>query len=258
MDIRKDENVIEGLKPRLWVFGSSFSCVLLLASSLLWQPAADIWRSVDACVFFLLNGSLTDGGAWAYFWAYMNIHLANVIAGIFMVVLLLWYIFTDHTETLSRKLAAFSLIAFFVLLGIVVSKAGFQDMERYSPSLVLSPFFDLNSLDLGIKTKVQSHHSFPGDHGVTTFIYSLLVILLIKNRSVTTLAVIFALLNNLPRLFGGAHWLSDVIVGGGAITLLLVPFAIATPALIWLDQFWQFLFGKSKLLTRLADKYGGV
>lgn len=249
--------MIEGLKPRLWVFTSCFGCVLILASSLLWQPAIDIWRDVDETTFFLLNGSLTSGGIWAYFWAYMNIDLANVIAGIFMVALLLWYVFTDRVDTLPRKLAAFTLVAFFVCLGIVVSKVGFQDMERLSPSLVLNPFFDLNVLDLGTKTKVQSHHSFPGDHGVTTFIYSLLVIWLIKNRMITTLAVIFALLNNLPRLFGGAHWLSDVVVGGGAITLLLLPFAIATPAFVWIEQIWAYLFRKSKILDRLSSKLGG-
>jgi membrane-associated phospholipid phosphatase len=250
--------VIESTKARIWFFLYCFSTVALLAASLLWQPAADVWRQIDEATFFLLNGSLTDGGLWAHFWAYMNIHLVNVFAGVFMVGLLLWYVFADRDDTIARKMAAFTIIALFVSLGIIVSKTGFQDMERFSPSLVLSPYYDLNILQIGIKTKVQSHHSFPGDHGVTTFIYSLLVVLLIKNRTVTTLAVIFALLNNLPRLFSGAHWLSDVVVGGGAITMLVLPFAIATPAFYWTEKLWQHFIFKSKLVSAIASKMKGA
>ncbi len=250
--------MIESTKARIWFFLYCFSTVALLAASLLWQPAADVWRQIDEAAFFLLNGSLTDGGVWAHFWAYMNIHLINVLAGIFMVGLLLWYVFTDTIDTIARKLTAFTIIAVFVSLGIIVSKSGFQEMERLSPSLVLSPFYDLNTLQIGIKTKVQSHHSFPGDHGVTTFIYSLLVVLLIKNRSVTTLAIIFALLNNLPRLFSGAHWLSDVIVGGGAITMLVLPFAIATPVFYWVEKIWQYIISKSKLVALIVSKMKGA
>ncbi len=175
-----------------------------------------------------------------------------------MVVLLLWYVAMDRTDALAKKLAAFTVITIFVLLGIAVSKTGFQEMERLSPSLVLSPFYDLNTLEIGIKTKVKSHHSFPGDHGVTTFIYSLLVILLIRNRTVTALAVIFALLNNLPRLFSGAHWLSDVIVGGGAITMLVLPFAIATPVFHWIEQIWTYLLRKSRILGAIASRLNGA
>ncbi|WP_169568297.1 phosphatase PAP2 family protein [Sneathiella limimaris] len=245
--------MITSTRNRILCFALCFLGVALLSTSLLWAPAAAVWEKVDSQAFYLLNGSLTVSPAWTYFWAYLNMHVANVVAGVFMVVLLLFYVFTHREDTGEKKLAAFTLVALFVCLGIVVSKTGFQEMERLSPSLVLTPFYNLNEMTVGLKTKVQSSHSFPGDHGVTTFIYSILVILLIKSRTITTLAVIFAFLNNLPRLFSGAHWLSDVIVGGGAITLLVLPFAIATPVGAYIERLWYFLGARIRPLGYLIS-----
>ncbi len=249
--------MITDLNKQILCFAACFTAVLLLTVSWVWAPTAQIWQSVDNATFFALNGSLTQGSAWSIFWAYMNIDLANVLAGVFMVVLLLYYVATNPDDTLPRKLASFTVIALFVCLGIIISKSGFRDFVHHSPSLVLEPFNDLNKLTEGIEAKVRSRSSFPGDHGVTTFIYSLLVVLLIKSRTIATLAVLFALLNNLPRLFSGAHWLSDVLVGGGGITLLLLPFAIATPIPFYIEKIWGLLFGRFPILAKLAAKLNG-
>ena len=64
---------------------------------------------------------------------------------------------------------------------------------------------------------------------------------------------VFALLNNLPRLFSGAHWLSDVIVGGGAITLLVLPFAIATPIAFYIEKCWQMMDDKFRPISYLMS-----
>ena len=205
--------MITDLNRQIVCFAACFTAVAILAGSWIWGPTAQFWQVLDNATFFALNGSLTQGSNWSIFWAYMNIHLANVLAGVFMVVLLLYYVFTNRNDTLTQKLTSFTLIALFVCLGIIISKSGFRDFVHHSPSLVLEPFNDLNKLTEGIDAKVRSRGSFPGDHGVTTFIYSLLVVILIKSRAIATLAVLFALLNNLPRLFSGAHWLSDVLVG---------------------------------------------
>jgi membrane-associated phospholipid phosphatase len=39
---------------------------------------------------------------------------------------------------------------------------------------------------------------------------------------------------SLPRLIGGAHWLTDDLVGGGFITLLAMSWLLATPLQHWL------------------------
>lgn len=246
--------MITDFNRRIVCFAACFTTVLFLVVSWVWEPTAQLWQIVDDATFFALNGSLTQDSSWSTFWAYMNIHLANVLAGVFMVVLLLYYVMTNRDDTLIRKLTSFTLIALFVCLGIIISKSGFRDFVHHSPSLALEPFNDLNQLTEGIDAKVKSRGSFPGDHGVTTFIYSLLVVLLIKSRTIATLAVLFALLNNLPRLFSGAHWLSDVIVGGGGITLFLLPFAIATPLPFYIEKIWALLFTRFPILAKLTSR----
>ncbi|MBL4907613.1 MAG: phosphatase PAP2 family protein [Sneathiella sp.] len=226
------------------VFVSFYVIAALLALSLIWAPLAQIWKQVDDVVFFALNGSLEGHLVWAKMWGYMNIHEANYAAGAIMVLILLWYLLFNRQVSLEKRLSAVTVTVLFVGLGVIIAKTGFKDFERLSPSMVLSPFFDLNILVEGIDAKTQSGRSFPGDHGVTTFIYSALVVMLVKSRSLATLATLFALANNLPRLFGGSHWLSDVIVGGGAITLVVLPFALATPLLHYVEAVWRTILGK--------------
>ena len=55
---------------------------------------------------------------------------------------------------------------------------------------------------------------------------------------------VIAVLNLLPRLFGGGHWLSDIVVGSGVIGLLVAPCLLFTPAVEGLDR----------VLARLAPR----
>ncbi len=239
-------------RPKIFLYCYSVSALLVI--SLLWIASANIWRQIDEAIFFSFNGSLSNSPIWAKFWGYLNIHEANYAAGAIMVLILAWYFFQNKKHMMHERLSAVVAVALFVGLGVIVAKTGFRDFERYSPSLTLTPFMNLNMLIEGIDAKIQSHHSFPGDHGVTTLIYSSLVILLLKSRSLILLATLFALANNLPRLFSGAHWLSDVVVGGGAITLIILPFAVGTPILLYIEKLSEPLAKYAqKLLIRLRN-----
>ncbi|MEH6474299.1 MAG: phosphatase PAP2 family protein [Sneathiella sp.] len=241
-------------KPQLgyaWrpdIFLYCYLTAAALALSLVWTPSSDLWVRVDEATYYLFNGSLNADPFWAKFWGYLNVHEANYAAGAFMVLILGWYFLFTKDEILIKRLSAVTAVVLMVGLGVIVAKTGFRDFERYSPSLTLTPFVDLNLLVDGIRAKTQSRNSFPGDHGVTTIIYSSLVILLLKSRSLVVLATLFALANNLPRLFGGAHWLSDVIVGGGAISLAVVPFALGTPFLKFIETLAEPILRKLKTL----------
>lgn len=232
-----------------WNLGTFIKCYIaafLLVASLYLPMTAPYWAAVDNWVFYRFNGSLADNAIWAQFWAYTNIHLTNVIAGIIMVSLILWHVYADRSTSLASRLNAFFNIAFFVLLAIAISKTGFRDFENPSPSYVLEPFYNLNEHYAHIDAKIRTNHSFPGDHGVTTLLYSALACFFIRKRNIAIFIVLFAIANNLPRLFSGAHWLSDVIVGGGAITLAILPFAIATPFAFYTEKVFSFLQHKAE------------
>ena len=86
-----------------------------------------------------------------------------------------------------------------------------------------------------LNPKVSSHQSFPGDHGVASVLLVTGFTLLLGWRWAIPSAVV-AVLNILPRLVGGGHWLSDVLVGGVCIALIILPWMIAAPATTWMER----------------------
>jgi membrane-associated phospholipid phosphatase len=58
-----------------------------------------------------------------------------------------------------------------------------------------------------------------------------------------------------PRMFSGAHWLTDTLVGGTVFTLLAASWALATPlfyravALLYIPAAW-----KLRMLMKIRDR----
>jgi membrane-associated phospholipid phosphatase len=76
--------------------------------------------------------------------------------------------------------------------------------------------------------KDGSSKSFPGDHGTTALLFAASFTYLAGWR-LGLLACFYAAFLCLPRLITGAHWLSDIVVGSGSITLFFMAWAIYTP-----------------------------
>src|SRR3990167_8789927 len=76
--------------------------------------------------------------------------------------------------------------------------------------------------------KDDSSKSFPGDHGTTALLFVTGFAYLAGWR-LGVLAVLYGAFLCLPRLITGAHWLSDIIVGSGTITIVCLSWAFCSP-----------------------------
>ncbi len=87
---------------------------------------------------------------------------------------------------------------------------GFLKLARYSPSLVLAPSLRLSEVLHNPSIKDASQNCFPGGHAFA-LLYWALFSLYLSPRYIGILGMIFGLFLCLPRLFSGAHWMSDTV-----------------------------------------------
>lgn len=109
------------------------------------------------------------------------------------------------------------------LLGLATkSMAGtLLDFDRLSPTLVHAGSQRLSVLVPWVDSKDASKGCFPSDHGLVMFcltLYGWQVLLPWARWAAATAAVVFSL----PRLFSGAHWLSDTLAGSLPLALISV------------------------------------
>lgn len=135
-----------------------------------------------------------------------------------VIIALLWYVY----KTTRRIPLSTLIIALF--LGVTLHFAHFRlvsrklipktlSYKRPSPSLVLPNYVRVNTVIPEAKTKDQSDHSFPGDHAVTCALFIFTVGFLFGRRQglkafTCSLPIVIA------RVALGAHWLTDVVIGG--------------------------------------------
>lgn len=215
---------------------------LLLLSFILPQGFA-LWRDLDSRLFFSLNGSLSEGGHWAWFWAWANTRYKDLLLAVVMLVFLVFPGFGFRREQLQQALVGFLALMVFLLplRYFFYEFSKLLELSGESPSLLLSPAYRLTELFPHIPAKDGSGRSFPGDHATVLLIWA--GYLLLNRRCLGSyLATALALLMILPRLIGGAHWLSDVVVGGLVITLPILAWAFCTPVLLRLTQWLERAF----------------
>ena len=107
--------------------------------------------------------------------------------------------------------------------------------EKPSPGRVF--WNDMVRLDeLSAGAKVASDHSFPSDHTAVLIVWAT-YIFLAGDRKGRWLVWPVAVLLSLPRLFGGGHWVSDVLFGSPLVAIppLLILLHFALP-----DRFVEF------------------
>ncbi len=99
---------------------------------------------------------------------------------------------------------------------------------RDSPSLVLKSTCLLSESVPWLKVKESSHWSFPSDHAFIILQWASFMFVFAGYR-IGILALLTSTFFILPRLFSGAHWLSDVVVGSLPLALIVVSWARYTP-----------------------------
>ncbi|KAA0876194.1 phosphatase PAP2 family protein [Nitrincola tapanii] len=233
---------------------------LVLMLSFIWPSGQDLWRSLDERIFLILNGSLAEGGTWAWFWAWANTRYKDLALAVVMLAFLVFPGPSFRAPQLQQALVGF--LALILLLlpfrYVIYEIAKLLELSGPSPSLVLQPAYMLTELFPNISAKDASGRSFPGDHATVMVIWAgyLLWNSPLIGRLLALALTLFAIL---PRMVGGAHWFSDVAVGGLAIALPVLAWGFYSPLLLSFTLGLQRvftpvfqIFGKLPLLKRLA------
>lgn len=225
----------------------------ILFLSFLTETGFELWRQIDSNLFFFLNGSLAQEGTWAWVWAWANTRQKDMLLALIMLIFLTFPNLGFQRNQLQQALVGF----LAVMITTVVFRYFFYELSKAlditgpSPSIVLNPAFMLTEIFPHIPAKDSAGRSFPGDHATVLLIWAGFIIMN-KRCTGSYLAVFLAALMIFPRLIAGAHWFSDVLVGGFAVALPVLAWTFYSPIIYrltrWLEKGFLPLF---KLVGRL-------
>jgi membrane-associated phospholipid phosphatase len=189
-----------------------------------------VWDELDQVIFFSLNGSLADSTFWQSFWAIANWRLFDVIAATLILIIgFSWAYSLDPGQRLSALSGLGVLL--FIILATRFSAAYLlyvADYQRHSPTLTLTPAHRLSELVSWIDAKDYHRDCFPGDHGYVV-IACIVFFYIVAAKSWGLISLLLLSPFMLPRLFSGAHWATDIIIGSGTMALISMPLLFATP-----------------------------
>lgn len=195
------------------------------------------WQSLDSRIFRSLNSTVTPNGALTQFWAWTNSKTFDRATFVFMLAICIYLVISTRREERLKVMAKIGAITVLILLALLVSKKVVGDFIHPSPGLALTPFNNINEFITGYTVKTSTDNSFPGDHAMTSALFAGGVILLFRDRpAIAVLSVLLMIFVSVPRLAGGGHWFTDVIVGGGAACLILLPWLVVIPLVDWIEK----------------------
>lgn len=218
------------MKTALLCWGIS---LVLMGSWLLpWTRA--YWDSLDVATFLRLNGSLKSSPEWQRTMAFVNSGMFDKIGVVcFLLLALAFGLFCAPEYRAARisRLLAFGL--FFVVFWTLLTLALVYviPIDRLSPSLdprTSHHTINLRVLVPDLKCKIDSTDCFPGDHALGS---TAMLFYLVSRRAWGWATATFALTVFFctPRLIGGAHWISDILVGGVSFSLFALGLYRALP-----------------------------
>jgi len=194
------------------------------------------WQKIDAVCAESLHNFLIEKPFTQAFWALANIRLCDLFGAVFMICFsLLWACDANACKS-EKKIRLFQCLYVLIWfeLGILTLKEFLFPFVintyflRDSPSLVMQLPCLLSETIPWLKVKVSSHWSFPSDHAFiilqwATFMY------VFAGKKIGALAYLSSIFFILPRLFSGAHWISDIFAGSLPLALIIVSWARYTP-----------------------------
>jgi hypothetical protein len=197
-----------------------FGVVLLGAWWFDWAGWRVAWDGWDRAVFVAANDSLRSGGSWAAFWAATNTRWFDVVPAALILSLYAHYLFADGGRFWKQRFELGLWVFAFIGLWMQFAMKALLDFGRASPTLTLpDPVLLSEMFDWPLHIKDSSMDCFPGDH-VGVMVLVGMVMFHVAGRWRGLCILLAALLFALPRIFGGAHWFSDQLIGGGFAGLL--------------------------------------
>lgn len=235
--------------PRLWKFKILLLChviAALLFASLFWPITKELWEVIDVAFFKMINSTLRDRPSWQLFWALANHKLADWVEDFCVLLFFVTYVRQVHRSLRTRRIS--ELLFCVIYIGAIIyfiNRILFREnlsIPRLSPTLVVDDSVRLSQEIPWMSIKDDSSKSFPGDHGTTALLFAASFSYLAGWR-LGILASLYAAFLCMPRLITGAHWLSDVLVGSGTITIVFLSWAFCTPLFTRFTQSCERFFG---------------
>lgn len=218
--------------PRLVFF---HVIALLLLASWLWQPTRALLDQLDIQIFHSLNAPLASNTAWAHLWAFGSMRLADMAVGVIMLFFLIKGNFLFARDQVRTALFAFLSVLFLLLvirIGLFAPLVKAMHWQHDGPSLVLDGAVRLGELfpewDRFSHIKDSSSNSFPGDHASVLLLWAMFLYPFTRwwqRVLVWLLTAVFLL----PRLVAGAHWGTDIFIGGVFLSLIAFGWGFYTP-----------------------------
>lgn len=207
LDIDSNNN-IKAIQP------TKYLLLVLLCLAIWFLPATqEICKTIDLKFFRFLNNSLKYSDTWATFWAYLNHKNETYLNLIFLIGINICSIFSQPK---FRRLQAFSYILYFWLAfqGVLILNhfiiRDILDIQRLSPSIATLSVLNLSDYLNIPNLKITSSDCFPAGHALVLIYWAKFSMRYSKpwlQRVIIALAMVLIF----PRLFSGAHWLSDVL-----------------------------------------------
>jgi membrane-associated phospholipid phosphatase len=223
----------------------------LLFASLFWPVTKEYWQVVDVAFFKAINSTLRDRPSWQLFWALANHKLADWVEDLCVLCFFITYVRQAHRSLRKRRISELLFCVIYIAAIIYfINRMLFREnlsIPRLSPTLVVDDSVRLSEEITWMSIKDDSSKSFPGDHGTTALLFAASFSYLAGWR-LGLLASLYAAFLCMPRLITGAHWLSDVIVGSGTITIVFLSWAFCTPL------FARFTLGCERLFSYISMK----
>lgn len=224
---------------------------LLLLLSWFIPPTKWLWAEFDVWAFQLLNGTLKNAPFTQIFWALANVKLADLFGAAFIVTFTLLYVFDAGKKEAPHRLAQFFYYLIWFEIGILSLKELLFyllvaiNFLRDSPSLVFADTILLSKAVPWLKIKDSSHWCYPSDHAFIVLEWVGFICFYAGWR-LGAVAFVSSWLFILPRLIGGAHWMTDVLLGSVPLALFFVAIACYTPLypffMKYLERFTKKVF----------------
>jgi membrane-associated phospholipid phosphatase len=224
-----DRSLLSGAwQPRQCIAGLAAATVLF--ASWIAPVSRAWWDALDHAVFSALNPSLANPGLWQSFWAVANWRPFDLVAAAIIFSFVLSWLRAEHADRVRSGLASFLAFCLLLLLGKACEHLllDFTGYRRASPTLVFPDAVRLSEIVAWISVKDRGSTTFPGDHAFVIFATAgFLWICAGRNKGILALLALVPF--TLPRVVAGAHWMTDILVGGGTMALLLLSLGYATP-----------------------------
>ncbi len=169
---------------------------------------------LDVKTFRLLNNSLLNSSSLQVFWGYLNHHHESWLNVCVMIAINITSIFMVAKYERKRNFSAILYFWLFFQIVLFITHFIFSDLlniRRLSPSMLYSPLAILSELLNNSNIKVFSTNCFPAGHALVAIYWANFSLRYTFNKLLKGLIILATALIILPRLYSGAHWLTDIV-----------------------------------------------